>query len=58
MTATWTNSRQTGVSHVGDTSEAMSYSKMKKLNKAKSLIVTMRVRTESCMAGMADIGKS
>ena len=29
MTATWTNHKQAGVSHVGDTSEATLYSKKK-----------------------------
>ena len=27
VTATWTNSKETGVSHIGDTSEATLYSK-------------------------------
>ena len=41
VTATWANNnKETGVSHVGDTSEATSYSKRRKLNIAKSLIVT------------------
>ena len=40
VTATWANNKETGVSHVGDTSEATSYSK-RKLNMAKSLIVTL-----------------
>ena len=44
MTATWTNSKETGVSHVGDTSEATSYRK-RKLNMAKSLIVTTSQKT-------------
>ena len=40
VTATWTNHKYTCVNHVGDTSEATSYSKKRKLNMAKSLIVT------------------
>ena len=40
VTATWANNKEIGVSHVGDTSEATSYSKRRKLNIAKSLIVT------------------
>ena len=39
VTATWTNSKETGVSHVGDTSEATLYRK-RKLNMAMSLVVT------------------
>ena len=39
VTATWTNNKRTGVSHVGDTSEATSYRK-RKLNIAKLLVVT------------------
>ena len=41
VTATWANNKETGVSHVGDTTEATSYSKRRKLNIAKSLIVTL-----------------
>ena len=40
VTATWANNKETGVGHVGDTSEATSYSRRRKLNMAKSLIVT------------------
>ena len=43
VTATWANNKETGVSHVGDTSEATSYRKRQRkenLNTAKSPIVT------------------
>ena len=40
VTATWANNKEIGVSHVGDTSDATLYSKRRKLNIAKSLIVT------------------
>ena len=45
VTATWTNNKRTGVSHVGDTSEATSYRK-RKLNIAKLLVVTLRYVVE------------